>query len=310
MNDDFFASNENDLNRPVGYDQVISDLVLLQQQNKIMPVNLFEANKGTGKRKLCEYLIIKHLGKSALQYSELNSHPDLLIIEADASKARNEITIEQTRKIKNFMYLTAAQAKNKIILIDAVDNLNLNAANSILKILEEPIKNCYFYLICHDSKKILATILSRANKIKLPKLDKISFSEILTHNNITENMDVLFEIFPAKPGQAIEFANSQGLDMLEAIEQELTAKNSSDLTNIISKYNFKKESQIFENLLASIHYLIYKKITNNLTNIDLINNLNDFHAAFNKDFNAAKKINLEKDNFVVNNINKLKKLYV
>ncbi len=70
------------------------------------------------------------------------------------------------------MYLTASQANNKIILIDAVDNLNLNAANSILKILEEPIKTALFVMIA----KILATILSRANKIRCPNLIRLVFS--------------------------------------------------------------------------------------------------------------------------------------
>ncbi|MFZ8864551.1 MAG: AAA family ATPase [Rickettsiales bacterium] len=310
MNYDFFASNENSPQKPFGYDEIISKMILLQQESNFMPVNLFTAAEGTGKRKLCEYLIAHHLGQSLKPYSQLNLHPDLLIISPDQNKKTNEITIEQTRKIKNFTHLTAAQAAIKIILIDALDNLNLNAANSILKILEEPQQNCFFYLICHNPNKILDTILSRTHKIILPKLSQKDFFAILAQHNIHDNQDILYEIFPNKPGIALNFINNSGLELLQDIENILTKKQHFAANILIEKYNFKNKPENFENILACFNYLTYKNIKNNIKEARYIEELNDFINIFNHDFHLAKKLNLEKDIFIINHINKLQKFYV
>jgi|GEM_PF-1565291 len=309
MSNDFFATTDSKTPAPIGYSGVIKHLENLKQSDKLPPVNLIEAPKGSGKRKLCEYLAAKLLGSTANQYSELNLHPDLLIIEADPTSAKQEVTIDRARKIKDFMQLTAAQAPAKVIIIDALDNLNLNAANSILKVLEEPLAGSYFFLVCHDSSKILDTILSRSHKIKLPKLNQEQFNDILQKNNIYENQDKLYELFPFQPGEAINFMESKGLDLLKELENILETKTGYQEKAFVGKYSFKKETQNFHNILPVIHYFIFKKIKTSSTNREVVTKLNDYINEFYSGFDQAMRLNLDRENFVLNNIFKLKKIY-
>lgn len=85
--------------------------------------------------------------------------------------ASQQISIEQIRKLTEFVYLTGHQSGYKIILIYPAEAMNSAAANALLKKLEEPPENVLFMLITHQAQHLLPTIRSRCQQIAMPVPD-------------------------------------------------------------------------------------------------------------------------------------------
>ena len=97
------------------------------------------------------------------------SHPNLLIVERSTSdqtkRTRQNIVLEDVKGLDNFLHLTANEDGWRVIIIDAVDDMNINAANYILKLLEEPPQKVLFLIIAHNLGRVLPTIKSRCRKV-------------------------------------------------------------------------------------------------------------------------------------------------
>jgi DNA polymerase-3 subunit delta' len=80
------------------------------------------------------------------------------------------ISVDQTRETISFFGSTAAAEGWRVCIVDTVDELNPNAANALLKVLEEPPQQSLFLLISHAPARVLPTILSRCRKLMLRPL--------------------------------------------------------------------------------------------------------------------------------------------
>ena len=101
------------------------------------------------------------------------SHGSLLTLERTANDKgvkRTVITVAETRETIGFFGSTAAAEGWRICIVDTVDELNANAANALLKILEEPPQRSLFLLVSHAPARVLATIQSRCRKLPLRSL--------------------------------------------------------------------------------------------------------------------------------------------
>ncbi|MFN3077037.1 MAG: DNA polymerase III subunit delta' [Alphaproteobacteria bacterium] len=111
-------------------------------------------------------------------------HADFLSVErgwADEkrSKRRKEIVVEDVREIGAFLSLTPAEGGWRVVLIDAADEMNRNAANALLKILEEPPRRSLLLLVCHNPGSLLPTIRSRCRFLKMRPLPLPAVMELL-----------------------------------------------------------------------------------------------------------------------------------
>jgi len=101
------------------------------------------------------------------------AHGSLLTLERslnDKGVMRTVITVDETRQTISFFGSTAAVDGWRVCIVDTVDELNPNAANALLKILEEPPQQSLFLLISHAPARVLPTILSRCRKLALRPL--------------------------------------------------------------------------------------------------------------------------------------------
>ncbi|WP_334175563.1 DNA polymerase III subunit delta' [Pseudoxanthobacter sp.] len=96
------------------------------------------------------------------------AHPDLLHLQRPwddkARRFRTEITVDEVRRLVPFFGSTAGAGGYRVALVDAADDLNTNAANALLKMLEEPPSKGLFLLVSHAPGRLLATIRSRARR--------------------------------------------------------------------------------------------------------------------------------------------------
>ena len=101
------------------------------------------------------------------------AHGGLLVLERglnDRGVMRTVITVDETRETISFFGSTAAVDGWRVCIVDTVDELNPNAANALLKILEEPPQQSLFLLVSHAPARVLPTILSRCRKLPLRPL--------------------------------------------------------------------------------------------------------------------------------------------
>ena len=216
----------------LGFNQTKSALLKSYQTQKLHHAILLHGKKGIGKASFAAEIAKEILGKSAL-------YPDLLLIEKEAEK--KEITVDKIRKIADFSNQTSAISANKFILIDSACELNKSASNALLKILEEPRPNNFLILISHNLNRVLPTIRSRCQIVKIPDLSLRDFTEILRQNNLQfppKDLQFLSEIFDNSPAEAITL----GLELTRFYELFLRSlynkKISEELLKKISDKNF------------------------------------------------------------------------
>ena len=101
------------------------------------------------------------------------AHGGLLVLQRTANDKgvmRTVITVDETRETIGFFGSTAAAEGWRVCIVDTVDELNPNAANALLKTLEEPPRQSLFLLVSHAPGRVLPTILSRCRRLPLRPL--------------------------------------------------------------------------------------------------------------------------------------------
>ncbi len=102
-------------------------------------------------------------------------HADLKTVERgwDEKKGRlrTEIVVDDVRAVGAFLGLTAAEGGWRVVVIDSADEMNRNAANAVLKVLEEPPRRAVLLLVSHGPGRLLPTIRSRCRRLVLKPLE-------------------------------------------------------------------------------------------------------------------------------------------
>lgn len=126
------------------------------------------------------------------------AHADLLTITREwdprRKKLRGEIVVDDVRRVTAFLHLTPAEGGWRVVVLDGADDLNRNAANALLKVLEEPPPRALLLLVCNAAGRLLPTIRSRTRRLRLAALDEATIAALLARyaRNLgeTERMQV------------------------------------------------------------------------------------------------------------------------
>ncbi len=102
------------------------------------------------------------------------SHPGLLLLrrpwDHKAKKLLTVISVDEVRRLRNFLAHSTEAASWRVVIVDQADELNINAANALLKSLEEPPARTVFLLISSEPGRLLPTIRSRCRRLDLAPL--------------------------------------------------------------------------------------------------------------------------------------------
>jgi DNA polymerase III subunit delta' len=154
------------------------------------------------------------------------AHGSLLTLQRtlnDKGVLRTVITVDETRETISFFGSTAAVEGWRVCIVDTVDELNPNAANALLKILEEPPRQSLFLLVSHAPARVLPTIQSRCRKLQLRPLainDVIGAAALAA--NIAIDDPALAEAAEAADGSVARALTLLGGDALK-LHQKTTA---------------------------------------------------------------------------------------
>ena len=228
-----------------------NDWVRLQELSK-RPAHalLFKGTKGIGKLDLAmnfaQSLLCQHPDKSAFacgkcpscHWFDQGSHPDFRLLQPETlslegeegedfksmsgKKPSKQISVDQIRGLADFFGMSAHQGGRRVIVIHPAEAMNTNAANALLKNLEEPPQGLLLILVSHKPQQLLPTILSRCLSFALPAPDAASATRWLTEQGVKNPAEAL-ATSGFSPLQAVQLDEQLGSEerdkLLRAVRQ-------------------------------------------------------------------------------------------
>ena len=284
-----------------GLDRFINEFIDLENNNNLPNKILLSGYKGIGKSTLAYHLINYILSKDEKFNYDTNefkinienqsfkttinrSNPNITIIDIDQDKKL--IDIDQIRTLIKNLNKSSLNDKPRFVLIDNIEFLNINSANALLKILEEPSLNTFFILI-NNNKQIPKTLASRCTnfKIKLNNKECLEISDNLVDGKLYEKINMNLINYYSTPGNIYNICR-----FAEINKYDFSNVNLKEFLKIIIRNKHYKDD-------AHIKYLIYDFIEFHLRQISLnfSSQLYDKYSYFLKKISDTKKFNLYED---------------
>lgn len=139
-----------------------------------------------------------------------------------AGRLKAEIPIDEIRALKHFFAMSASDEGYRVVIVDAADEMNQNAANALLKLLEEPPANCVLLLVSSRPGRLLPTIRSRCRVLRCGALSPEALTQALsaTETEVPEDPALqarLARLAGGSAGSAIGLCQLDGLQLYETL---------------------------------------------------------------------------------------------
>jgi DNA polymerase-3 subunit delta' len=111
------------------------------------------------------------------------THAGLMTVERSADektkRMRRDIVVDEVRAVTQFLRRTAGEGGWRVVVVDGAEDMNPNASNALLKLLEEPPTGALLLLVCHAPGLLPATIRSRCRRLRLSPLSRADVEALL-----------------------------------------------------------------------------------------------------------------------------------
>ncbi len=212
----------------IGHETILATLLAEFETGKMHHATILSGSQGIGKASLAFQLakqIFALAGETnASAKIEAGNHPSLIHLtrpwNEDTKKFRTEIVIADVHRANHFLSRTASGgAGTRIVIVDPAEDMNRNAANALLKNLEEPPAKTYYFLISHVAGRLLPTLRSRCRLLEVPALTETQVTEVLTRNLGVEQIEAeqLAKHSEGSVRQAMIMARYGGIDIVMAL---------------------------------------------------------------------------------------------
>jgi len=171
---------------------------------------------------------------------EVGAHPGLLVLKRrlnDRGKLKTVLDVDEIRRLGAFFGMTAEAGGWRVAIIDSADDMNDNAANALLKILEEPPQRAILLLVSHAPGKLLATIRSRTRRLDLKPLSDAIVGQALgalIPDTPAQDRARLVLLAEGSLGLALKLASGDGLTLAADAEGLLSARGSPDVAALMA----------------------------------------------------------------------------
>ena len=153
------------------------------------------------------------------------SHADLLSVERawddKRKRLRSEIVVEDVRAVADFLRLTPAEGGWRVVVVDGAEEMNRNAANALLKVLEEPPARAVLLLTCAAPGRLLPTIRSRCRRLRLSAPADAPMRALLDRylpEMAAPDREKLLALAEGSPGRALRLADEEGLAIAALVD--------------------------------------------------------------------------------------------
>lgn len=195
--------------------------------------------KGLGKGIFARQAAAELVAEPGLSQPPVEMHPDILIPEhppenKEEAKKREDggdyrrkrsIPIDEIRTVQHRLNTRPTLGQRRVVILDPADDLEKNAANALLKSLEEPPVGTFFLLVTHRPGRLLPTIRSRCRTLRFGPLDDATIERVLLDQAPQTDAPARTAAIAAakgSPGAALEFVE-QDLGKLHNLMLQMIA---------------------------------------------------------------------------------------
>ncbi|WP_375638985.1 DNA polymerase III subunit delta' [Bartonella sp. MF74HXZ] len=330
--DTILSPSQNDV--VFGHEDVRHFLTQMLKEKRLHHALLFEGEYGIGKATLAFHLAWNILSSQQGAFLKPDpystpwrqitqgSHPGLLYIsrrfDVKTQKFKTGILVDDVRDIMHFLSRTSQDNGWRIVIIDSADDMNRNAANAILKILEEPPSKTLFVIIAHSSGKLLPTIHSRCQKISFRPLNNDEMKKVITHIFANQNLpdektiEIIIKKSKGSPRKAALLICHGGLEIIRTIDAllEKPVCNATIVHTLAQTFSSVSSTFQFQQFCDEILNKIQKKAIMLVEKGDLF--LSKKYAEkwqeIHQEIEEIQLFNLDKKQFVINLLFKVHKI--
>ena len=247
---------------------VWDQLITTRNSNHLPHAILISGAEGTGKQAFAEALIDSLLCESPLKdyhacghckschVKHSDAHPDYVHVTIDEKKT--QILIDQIRQLNEFLQLSRSYQGSRVAFIHPAEALNINAANSLLKSLEEPADNSVIILLTSQLSTLLPTIKSRCQILHLVTPSKETALQWLSQQSIQHKPDELLEMSGGRPLYALTLDNEEHFERRNNFANDLSAvvMHQQSITEISKKWQHAVKYELLDWQIHWVQQLI------------------------------------------------------
>lgn len=198
----------------------------------------------TGRRGVGKAAFARQVARELVGAPATGEYPDIIVLtqppkdekEADkraegkAYETKRNIPIDEVRALQRRLTTRPTLGERRVVIVDPADDLEPNAANALLKSLEEPPPGTYFLLVAHRIGRLLPTIHSRCRILRFPAVPDEAIDAVLRREAPEADQATRAAAIAASagsPGAALEFVGL-GLGELHVLMQQLVRSGDPD----------------------------------------------------------------------------------
>ena len=224
-----------------GQDSALSFLKASLKNNRLSHAYIFCGPEGSGK-----FLAALNFAKAIMCQNALScepcdkcpsckkidakSHPDLFVLRPE--KEGGSVKIDDIRQLIKDIYLKPFEAKKKVYIIDEAQSMKHEAANALLKTLEEPPTDSTLILITDNLKSLFHTIVSRSQVVRFYPLKADVIKDILIKEHALEEYKahVLSKLASGRLGEAVKYKDDNLFQNRSLIINKVSKRSFSELS--------------------------------------------------------------------------------
>ncbi|MEO1014875.1 MAG: DNA polymerase III subunit delta' [Pseudomonadota bacterium] len=242
-------------------------------------------------------------GRRAASLIAAGAHPDLFVARRawneKTQKFATEISVDTVRALGSFLSRTAAMGGWRAAIVDSADELNRNAANALLKVLEEPPARAVLMLTTSQPGRLLATIRSRCRVLTLrPLTDAAVRSFLEAGEDIALNeIDRLVDGARGRPGLGLRLSTNDGAMALAAVEEFMRASDAARQPDAIGRLSARGGEAAYELFVALLGERLADTVRRNAADgapEQLVRSLVAAYDAAREQFSRGQGLNLDR----------------
>lgn len=156
------------------------------------------------------------------------THAGLMTVERGTDektkRQRREIVVDEVREVSQFLRRTAGEGTHRVVIVDGAEYMNTNAANALLKLLEEPPPGALLLLVCHAPGLLPTTIRSRCRRLRLTALPEATVQTLMdryAREIVAEDRARMAHLGEGSIGRALMLAEGEGPAMAIEVRRVL-----------------------------------------------------------------------------------------